>query len=158
MPCSLFASPCRTRTGEERTKRNRTRQARKGLFPMFLNPCLARHARIHDHVDAQRSRRHPPSIPSARPGLNIRPGSSWKLHLASASAASVSPSVSVSGCVPRYAPAPASRLHLRRLQSASASATAVPLSCPGGVLSTGPPYPPRRCISVPSLVVGYSTD
>lgn len=62
MPCSLSASPCRTRTGEERTKRNRTGQARKGVFPKFLNPCLARHARIHDHVDAQRSRG--PPLPS----------------------------------------------------------------------------------------------
>lgn len=52
-------------------------------------------------------------------------------------------------------------LHLRRLQSASATATAVPLSCSGGVpvcLSMGPPCPPRRCISVPSLRVAYSTD
>lgn len=35
---------------------------------------------------------------------------------------------------------------------------AMPLSCPGGVLGPRVPVPPRPCISVPRLVVGYSTD
>lgn len=130
---------------------------------MFPHPCPSRHARDHVHVDTQ------------RPWALVRPLSSSRAGSTSAQAGagncicvcvcvcvlSVSASVSVSAC----APAPASRLPCLPTYTCGACSLHLQLQCPraahaqvGFFLSTGPPCPPRRCISVPSLPVGYSTD
>lgn len=168
MPCSLFVSPCSRiigtggKTGEERTKRNRTGKSRSSSpcsrTPAFLPVTLE----FNVHVDAQRSWTPPPHIAlsSSRAQHAVRP----RLELGTASASA--PVCCVCVCVRVLCLRMRLRLHLDYTCGAcslhSATATAAPLSCPGGVLSVclsaGPPCPPRRCISVPSLRVGYSTD
>lgn len=132
---------------------------------MFPHPCLpSRHARVQCPCRCSTVMGPPSSYRS-----QLVKGSTCRPRLELGTASAPAPVCCVCVCVCVLCLRMRLRLHLDYTCGAcslhSATATAAPLSCPGGVLSVlsvclsaGPPCPPRRCISVPSLRVGYSTD
>lgn len=134
---------------------------------MFPNPCQpAAHAPTPEFMSMSMLNGRGP--PSARHGLELETASvSASVCLLRRLCLCLCLCLCLRLCVSAYAyaPAPASRLPTPAVRVCicicicNCAALELPLSCPGwGSLCPRVPVPPRRCISVPGLVVGYSTD